>query len=105
MSENIDYEVIKKETGEIFPVAEMIMGNEIVIVKFETENSVGELQFQNKDRKGELTHKNYAIRQVGTKLSANADKIINDEGIEIDITEDQRQDIQAGLISPDEIIQ
>jgi subtilisin-like proprotein convertase family protein len=101
-SQNIEYELINKENFGVLPVSDMIMGGEVITVRTKIEDQT-EVKFENIEKKGNLFNEKYAIRQVKTKLTANADKIVNDLGIEIDITEAQRQDIQAGLLSPDEI--
>tara|TARA_R110000868_G_C10970396_1_gene769738 strand:+ start:9091 stop:9381 length:291 start_codon:yes stop_codon:yes gene_type:complete len=91
MSTETEYEVINKETGETLPVISMSMGNQEVTVEVEGNS----ITFTNIEASGNLENEAYAIRQVGTNLTANNDGVISDTGEETAVTPSEASEIRS----------
>ena len=78
MYSETQYELVNKQRAEIMPVTGMVFGSEEVIVT--SGDTV--VKFLNPDLKGNLVAENggWAIRRVGSNLSANGEEIIDDAG-------------------------
>ena len=100
------YEVVNKDTGEVSPVYDMVMGDGYVEVKVQQEGGAIGLRFDNIMKDGNLvdnddSNDHFVIRQVGTQLTPNNDGVITDKGDEISISQNTRKDIDEGKINPD----
>lgn len=77
MENGTKYEIINKETQEVYPVTQVTIGNEVVSVNFEH----GEVVFSNIGKVGDLQNDTYAIREVGTHSHPDGTGKVNDLGV------------------------
>lgn len=61
----VHYEVVEKVSGAAFPVTSIAFGDEVV----EITSTIGNMEFTNKGKKGQLENEHYLIREVDTHLS------------------------------------
>lgn len=61
----VHYEVVEKVSGAAFAVTSIAFGDEVV----EITSTIGNMEFTNKGKKGQLENEHYLIREVGTHLS------------------------------------